>query len=202
MATARKTAERAEQLRVSQIGDFKSRMGGVMELPSGLVMKLKNPGGLQAFIANGTIPNSLLGMVQDGLRGKTGVDAAKAAADLANDLDSLGDMLKMLDLVIVQAAKEPRVYPVPTPDDLERYNIMHPNDQLESVDDLRELHDDDRLYTDEIQELDKQFVFQWVSGGVRDLATFRAQLESHVDDISAVEGSGSSSEFALGYNNR
>src|SRR6187431_2005168 len=166
MATPRKTAEKAEALRVSQIGDFKSRMGGIMELPSGLVMKLKNPGGLQAFIANGTIPNSLLGMVQEGLKGKSGEEATKAAAELANDLDSLGDMLKMLDLVITQAAKEPRVYAVPTPEDLERHNIMHPDDQFEDIDSWRESFEDNRLYTDEIDETDKQFVFQWVSGGV------------------------------------
>lgn len=194
MATARKNAARAEQLRVSQIGDFKSRMGGIMELPSGLVMKLKNPGGLQSFIANGTIPNSLLGMVQEGLKGKSGVDATKAAAALAEDLESLGDMLKMLDLVIIQAAKEPRVYAVPTQEDLDRHNIMSPNNQFETIDDYRNSFDEEndgqgRLYTDEIDEMDKQFVFQWVSGGVRDLATFREQFESNVATISAEQGS-------------
>lgn len=190
MANAKKTASRAEALRVSQIGDFKARMGGIMELPSGLVMKLKNPGGLQAFIANGTIPNSLLGMVQEGLRGKQGAEAAKAAADLANDLESLGDMLQMLNLVMVQAAQEPKVYPVPTPEDLERHNIMNPSNSFETIDEYREHFDDNRLYVDEIDEMDKQFVFQWVSGGVRDLATFRAQFQSNVAAISAVEGSG------------
>jgi hypothetical protein len=201
MATARKNASKAEQLRVSQIGDFKSRMGGVMELPSGLVMKLKNPGGLQSFIANGTIPNSLLGIVQEGLKGKSGLEATKAAADMADNLDSLGDMLKMLDLVMIQAAKEPRVFPVPTPEDLERHNILNrdkPENQFETIDDLRESFDDDRLYVDEIEEMDKQFVFQWVSGGVRDLETFRAQLQSNVDAVSAVQGSAGSAEPADG----
>jgi len=186
MATPRKTAEKAEQLRVSQIGDFKARMGGVMELPSGRVMKLKNPGGLQAFIANGTIPNSLLGMVQSGLSGKSGSEVTAAAADLAKDIDSLADMLKMLDLVMVQSAKEPVVYAVPTAEDLERHNIMNEDNQFETLDEWRESYGNTRLYVDEIEELDKQFVFQWVSGGVRDLETFRAQLQSNVDAISAV----------------
>ena len=193
MATARKTAEKAEALRVSQIGDFKSRMGGIMELPSGLVMKLKNPGGLQAFIANGTIPNSLLGMVNEGLKGKSGEDAAKAAAELSNDVESLADMLKMLDLVFVQSAKEPQVFAVPTQDDLDRYNIMNPNNKFETIDEWRDSHEDDRLYVDEIEEMDKQFVFQWVSGGVRDLETFRKEFEGNVAAISAVEGSGATS---------
>jgi len=193
MATARKTAEKAEALRVSQIGDFKSRMGGIMELPSGLVMKLKNPGGLQAFIANGTIPNSLLGMVNEGLKGKSGEDAAKAAAELSNDVESLADMLKMLDLVFVQSAKDPQVYAVPTQDDLDRHNIMNPTKKFETIDEWRESHDDDRLYVDEIEEMDKQFVFQWVSGGVRDLETFRKEFEGNVAAISAVEGSGATS---------
>jgi hypothetical protein len=193
MATARKTAEKAEALRVSQIGDFKSRMGGIMELPSGLVMKLKNPGGLQAFIANGTIPNSLLGMVNEGLKGKSGEDAAKAAAELSNDVESLADMLKMLDLVFVQSAKDPQVYAVPTQDDLDRHNIMNPNNKFETIDEWRDSHEDDRLYVDEIEEMDKQFVFQWVSGGVRDLETFRKEFEGNVAAISAVEGSGATS---------
>lgn len=200
MATARKSASKAEQQRVSQIGDFKSRMGGIMELPSGLVMKLKNPGGLQAFIANGTIPNSLLGIVQEGLKGKSGVEATKAAADMANDLDSLGDMLKMLDVVMIQTAKEPRVYAVPTPEDLERHNILNrdnPEKQFETLEDYRDSFEDNRLFVDEIEEMDKQFVFQWVSGGVRDLETFRAQLESNVAAVSAVQGSGATAESAV-----
>jgi hypothetical protein len=193
MATPRKTAEKAEALRVSQIGDFKSRMGGIMELPSGLVMKLKNPGGLQAFIANGTIPNSLLGMVNEGLKGKSGEDAAKAAAELSNDVESLADMLKMLDLVFVQSAKDPQVYAVPTQDDLDRWNIMNPSNKFETIDEWRDSHEEDRLYVDEIEEMDKQFVFQWVSGGVRDLETFRKEFEGNVAAISAVEGSGATS---------
>jgi hypothetical protein len=188
MATPRKTAAKAEQLRVSQVGDFKSRMGGIMELPSGRVMKLKNPGGLQAFIANGTIPNSLLGMVQSGLSGKTGPEATRAAAELSKDVDSLADMLKMLDLVMIQAAKEPRVHEVPTQEMLERHNILHPENTFETVDDWRDSREDD-LFVDEIEETDKQFVFQWVSGGVRDLETFRAQLSSNVAAVSAEQGS-------------
>lgn len=189
MATARKTAAKAEQLRVSQIGDFKSRMGGLMELPSGLVMKLKNPGGLQSFIANGTIPNSLLGIVQDGLKGKSGVEATQAAAKIADDVDSLADMLKMLDVVMIQTAKDPQVFAVPTEDDVERHNILNrddPEKQVSTPDDLRK---DDLLYVDEVEQLDKQFVFQWVSGGVRDLETFRAQLESNVAAVSAEQRS-------------
>lgn len=177
---------RAEQLRVSQIGDFKSRMGGIMELPSGLVMKLRNPGGLQSFIANGTIPNSLLGLIQEGLAGKSGVDATKAAADLSKDIGSLSDMLDMMDLVMLQTAKEPQVFKAPTEEDVERHNILNPENTVSTPDDLRH---DDRLYIDEIGEQDKQFVFQWVSGGVRDLETFRAQLARNVAAISASEGS-------------
>lgn len=186
MATKTRAAAAAEQLRVSQVSDFKARMGGVMELPSGLIMKLKNPGGLQAFIANGTIPNSLLGMIQDGLNGKSGVDATKAAKELSDDLSSLGEMLEMMNTVLVQTAKDPKVYPVPTPEDLERYNILHRDAPLEDLDDLRI---DDFLYVDEIEEQDKQFVFQWVSGGVRDLETFRAEQARSMAAISAGEGS-------------
>lgn len=184
MATKKNPTNKAEALRVSQLGDFKSRLGGILELPSGLVVKVKNPGGLQAFIANGTIPNSLLKIVQETLQDKKGVDEAKRAAELAKDLDSLGDMMRLLDLVASQVVKQPVCRMAPTQDDVDRHNMLFPENQVETPDELRD--DENILYTDDIEEMDKQFLFQWVSGGTRDLESFRKKYEGNVAAVSAV----------------
>lgn len=187
MATPRKNASKAEQLRVSQIGDFKARIGGIQQLPSGLVVKVRNPGGLTAFIANGTIPNSLLTIVKDTLdQSLSKEEMVKKANALAEDLDSMGDVMKLMDIITYQVITEPKVRPIPTEDDVTRHNILNPEDQVSTPDDLRS---DDVLYVDEIDQEDKQFLFQWITGGTRDLESFREQHERNVALVSAGQGS-------------
>lgn len=180
---------------ISSLHDFKGRRRGVFELPSGMVVKMKNPGGLQAFIANGTIPNSLLGVVQKALNG-TKIDAAAAAKDLSQDMNSIGEMVKLLDIVASQAIIEPECRVAPDQADLDRHNLLNPQDQLADPDDLRD--DEKYLYTDDIDELDKQFIMQWVTGGTRDLETFLRQHEASVAAVSAVESADGSTEQPAG----
>lgn len=187
MATPRKTASKAEAFKVSQIGDFKARMGGPQTLPSGLNVIVKNPGGLQAFIANGTIPNSLLTIVKDALDTKSSKEEMVAKAqNLSKDVESIGEMMQLMDIIASQVIVKPRVYKVPTQEDVDRHNILNPGDQ---VTDPFELRDEERLYTDDIEEQDKMFLFQWITGGTRDLETFRKEYERNVGLVSAGEGS-------------
>ncbi|MEG2887248.1 MAG: hypothetical protein RR853_08995 [Aurantimicrobium sp.] len=200
MAAPRKTASKAEALRVSQIGDFKERVGGLQQLPSGLVVKVRNPGGLTAFIANGTIPNSLLNIVQDTLSDDLSKEEmVKKATDLKNDMESIGDMMQLMDIIAQQVIVEPKCMPVPTEDDVTRHNLLNPNDQVSSPADLRD--DEGTLYIDEIDGLDKQFLFQWVTGGTRDLEKFRKEHERNVAAVSAKPGSADSAQPALGADN-
>lgn len=197
MATPRKTATKAEQLRVSQIGDFKARMGGIQELPSGLVVKIKNPGGLMAFIANGTIPNSLLSIVKETLDSNLSKDELiKNAAVLKDDMGAVAEMMQLMDIVTSQVIKEPQVKMVPTEEDVERHNILNPNNQVSTPDELRD--DEGTLYIDEIEDVDKQFLFQWVTGGTRDLEKFRKELERNVDAVSSISGPSATSELDSG----
>lgn len=191
MATPRKNASQAEQLRVSQIGDFRARMGGIIELPTGLVVKAKNPGGLTAFIANGSIPNSLLAIVQKALNGGK-ADVAKEAAKIADDTESLGEMVQLFDIVCVEVIKEPKVRLAPTEADVTKHNILFPEDQVSDPYDLRK--EDEFLYTDEIEMIDKQFLFQWITGGTRDLEKFRKEYESNLATLSAVQADASGAE--------
>lgn len=181
MANARKTAQ---QLRISQIGDFRARMGGVMELPSGLVVKAKNPGGLTAFIANGTIPNSLLSVVQEQLgSGNSKASTEEAMRNMSEDMSALGDMMKLMDIIVAGTIIEPKVKPVPTEDDVVKHNLLNPSNPVSTPDELRD--EDNFLYTDDLDQMDKQFIWQWVSGGTRDLEQFRKELEVNVAVVSA-----------------
>lgn len=183
MAATKNAAKKAEQLRISQVGDFKKRLGGIFELPSGAVVKLRNPGGLQAFLANGTIPNTLLPIIQEGLKGSAD-NKEQAEVDIASLLESdpeiLSQMMGMYNSIITKVVVEPRVYPVPTMADVEANNLRFPEAPVE---DPEELRDEDRLYADEFPDEDKQFIFQWVTSGNSDLATFREGLKKGVDSL-------------------
>lgn len=199
MATARKTASKAEQLRVSQIGDFKARMGGIQELPSGLVVKVRNPGGLTAFIANGSIPNSLLGIVKTTLdKNLSKEEMVKNASAIADDMESVGDVMNLMNIITAQVVIEPPCRMAPTEDDVERYNIMNPDNQVSTPNQLRS---DDILYVDEIEDMDKQFLFQWVTGGTRDLENFRKEYEASMAAVSSEQGSAAISAPHDGANN-
>jgi hypothetical protein len=174
MAKSGNPAKRAEQVaedrRISQVGDFKKRLGGVMELPSGAVVKVRNPGGLKAFLGNGSIPNSLMPIVQKAVNNGKAVSADEMGIigeDGSIDPEVLSDMMSMIDNVLLQTVKEPKVYPVPEDE---------------------EDRDDDLLYVDEFPDEDKQFLFQWVSGGTRDLEQFRREYSSAVDSVATVTG--------------
>lgn len=200
MATPRKNASQAEKNAISSIADFKARIGGPQELPSGLTVVVENPGGLQAFIAKGIIPNSLLKIVKDTLDTNASKDdMVEKAKAMSNDLDSIGEMMQLMDIIAVETIVKPRVYMTPTEADVEKHNILNPDNPVESP---RDLVKDDQLYAHHIAEEDKMFLFQWITGGTRDLETFREQYQRNVDLVSAKQGSEDSSEFNLGANSR
>lgn len=181
-----KAAKEAEALRISQVGDFKKRLGGIIELPSGLIVKAKNPGGLRAFIGTGLIPNSLMGIIQSGLDKGSGKNvSAEIMKDGKIDPEMLQDMMGMMDGVACTVIVEPRIHPTLTENDLLEWNDNHLDDQKDSIEDLR---DDEKLYADELPDDDKMFLFQWVSGGTRDLETFRQQHAAGVDALPASGG--------------
>lgn len=174
MATPRKKTPEAEaqELKISSVGDIKKRLGGIYELPSGIVVRLKNPGGLKAFLGSGKIPNALLPLVEEGFsdhRSKkiTADERAKKARDMLKDEKAIEEMMAMLDNVLVQTIVEPPVYPYPAEG---------------------ELKDPSLLYPDDFDDTDKQYIFQWIQGGVKDLESFRKKLEANVALLSAGDG--------------
>lgn len=184
MATPRKNASKAEALKVSQIGDFKERLGGLLELPSGLVVKWRNPGGIRAFLAGGQIPNALMPIVEEALAEKKGVEAVDMSAIL-KDTETLNEMMAMYDNIAIMCMVEPKLHRLPTWDDVKENNEKFPEAPVEEPDDLIR---EDRLYVNELPDDDKAYFFYLLSGGVKDLERFRAQQNINVGDLAKVSG--------------
>ena len=143
---------------------FKKRSGGLLTLPSGETVKVKNPGGIRAFISAGMIPNSLMSLVESSLAGKP-IDIKDALApDGEINTDMVTDMMALNDRITMACVVEPKVYPVPEDE---------------------EDRQDDRLYVDELEDDDKMFIFQWATGGTKDISQFRRELSSAMDSLAS-----------------
>lgn len=136
-----------------------------LELPSGNVCQVRAPG-MQAFLAKGLIPNSLMGHIKDRLEANAGKQSpaqrkkaeAEAARqmmeDISKDPEKIQDLLDLCDRVVLECVKQPHVEPAP-----------------EDEDD----RDPDLLYVDEVELDDKMHIFNFAVGGTRDAQQFRSQ---------------------------
>ncbi len=147
---------------VTSVKDFKSKTGGLLPLPSGAVIKVQQRGGMQAFIRAGVIPNSLMSIIQDAIDKGSKPDMSAVVTDDGVDPEMLDDMLELTDNIMIHVSVDPVIHRVPEDE---------------------EDRDENLLYVDEIDETDKMFVFQWATGGTRDLDRFREELAAGVADL-------------------
>ena len=138
--------------RPSSVSDFK-RGPEPVELPSGHFITIKKVG-LQALIAGGQIPNELLGMIQSAIDKGKGDEKKIIQKAVALDADKMNQMIDLMNNTVCFCAQDPEVHPVPKDD---------------------EARDPEKLYIDELEEEDRVFIFQYVTGGTRDLESFRAE---------------------------
>ncbi len=167
-APAKKSVEaKAAELKISTVGDFKNRIGGIFQLPSGMVVRLRNPGGLTMFLSSGNIPNSLMSVVKSAMSKGKGVEdvnlsdeqkeeklEAEFSEVLKDDPDAINEMAKMMDNIAVRCMIQPKCHPVPSKE---------------------EEREDHLLYADEVDLRDKQWMFQWITSGVKELEPFRSE---------------------------
>lgn len=162
MATAKQVKE-AEVKRISQIGEFKKRLGGVLTLPSGLTVRVFNPGGMAVFLDVDTMPNNLLAIVQKAIKEGKAPDLDQLTNKQEGiDPEMFKSMQEMMDNVALKVLVEPKLHPKPGIEDERR---------------------DDMLYVDELPMDDKMFLLNWVTSGVSDLETFRQQQKQGVDAL-------------------
>lgn len=165
MATPRKTAQPG----VTDVSEWKKEADPLLELPSGKFVKARRHG-MRTFLAAGIIPNALMGVVEKAINQGVEPDLSQ----IAGDKKKIEEMMTMVDNIVVFCLLEPRVYAVPKV----------------TEDGQEEERDPRLLYIDEIAEMDKMFIFQWVTGGTTDLEQFRNELDSSVGAISRSQNVG------------
>lgn len=163
MATPKKAVPRktATAAKPTSVAEWKKSASDTIELPSGKFMRIRKIG-MQALVAAGVIPNSLMSIMQSALDKGKGVED-KVMANMAQNPDSLIDMVMMMNRITCMIAYEPQVH-------------MPPKNEAD--------RDEELLYADEVDEVDKSFLFQLVSGGTSDLETFRQEHAASMDAVS------------------
>lgn len=143
--------------------DFKKKTRKEIILPSGMVIRVKKLGSLQALMGSGSIPNPLMKYVSEAL--DTGVETLTEKVNQAPDLAELTEIQQLVDRVNLDCWLSPELHSPPQ-DDHDR--------------------DEDLLYSDEVGDEDKLFVFQWVIGGVEDVAQFRQEYKDAMGSMGSV----------------
>lgn len=134
-----------------------------LQLPSGNYMRVRRMG-MQAILKTGKVPNSLMSMMRRAVDKGTGTDAVeKEMAQLVESEEGLMEMANFMDTLVTMVALEPKVA-LPPPAD---------HDRAEDI-----------LYTDELEDDDKNFIFQYVTGGTDDVETFRNESRAGVASLS------------------
>lgn len=176
----------------SSVAAWKKNIGVELPLPSGNVAFVKRPG-ITTLLAEGVFPDSIVGVITEQINVRSGKAAPKKPQDrrrkvdgsddsdanfmkeISGDPEKLRAMMiavdKILALVCIQPpvvvhwkGEDPRTGRIPAS---ERSN--------------------DVVYTDEVDENDKMFVFNFAVGGSDDLAAFRAATDAAVGSLSGGE---------------
>lgn len=153
----------------------KDAQGTPLEVPSGHTA-LVRPVGMQVFLQRGMIPNSLMPIIREAM--KSGKPQDMKMDDVT--AEQIEDMMALFDAVTCYVVVEPKVTPTPM-----RPVDPQPEGATETV--LEPVPAEDRdpnvLYVDEVEFDDKQFIFQWVVGGTRDIEQFRREQGAAVEQL-------------------
>ena len=145
-----------------------------LEMPSGELCQVREPNPRQ-LVSLGILDSydKLSDLVQtkhiDRVKGKPSVPSDVDIAALANDPRKIMQMLEIADRVVEHMVVQPEVRrPI---------RVDGVNDKGEPIEiKLRkDERDEDQIYTDMIDDIDKMFIFQYAVGVDPDLATFRKQ---------------------------
>jgi hypothetical protein len=180
----------SSQLGVTPVSEFKKKTlsrRGVLTLPSGVRVRAVSPG-MSAFITRGLIPNPLLQVIQESLDTGKDVDAERLMKEEDGEVnhERMAELMGLVDSVTCEVMVEPKCYRVPTEKDLRVWNQQHPDDRKKNPEDLRSPQ---KLYVDEVDDLDKMFLWQWSVGGTEKLSQFREELEADLGTVAAGQGS-------------
>lgn len=137
-----------------------------LEMPSGQVALVRRPG-IQQLIVEGVLHkmDSLTALVDKKYVKKGKVAKASDALDvqgLIGDPEALAEIMHTVDRVVCACVVKPVVH-------------MTPSDITRRVPGV--------IYADSVDIQDKMFIFNWVTGGTRDLESFRRESEELVGSL-------------------
>lgn len=151
------TPSKAQPKKATAVAQWKKSVEGQpLDVPSGNTALVRNVG-MQVFLKRGLVPNSLMPYVRQAMTGK---EVELKAEDISES--QLEDMIALFDAVVCYCVVQPKVLPVPAED---------------------EERDPASLYVDEVDFDDKQFIFQWVVGGTRDVEQFRKEQAASMGSV-------------------
>ena len=150
----------------------------LVETPTGKWIRLKRPG-MTKFLEAGYLPDALAEAVRKEISSasRKKVDPKKLIESI--DGDVAVELLATMDRIICSVMVEPKV-------------VSHKRkvDEQDGNDVWEEIPEDERrddvVYTDEIDQEDKNFIFSVASGGSTDLTRFRAEQAAVVDVVSTI----------------
>lgn len=169
--------------------DWKGSKGLELELPSENTALVRRPGP-EALLRKGVLPDAMRPMITDMIKSGQGMrreDVDKMAADPEMIIGMMDTMDRVLCLTVIQPHV---IYPrgVKTPSlDNDGFPVYAMGSDDEMVTIPPEDRHPERLYADDVDFEDKQFIFQFVVGGTKDIARFREQSGVSVGDVPDVE---------------
>jgi hypothetical protein len=164
----------------------KSRQPVLVQLPSGNICRAINRG-MDAFLKQGGIPNSLMPIISAALAAGEGRPGA-IAADVLTDPAQLAAAVELANTITCECVLEPKIYPVPTKmvDD-EQVEITDPAERITYAQE-HGIDLDAGMWVDETDWDDRNFIMNWVMGGTQDVEKFREEFAGVVDDVHASDG--------------
>jgi hypothetical protein len=183
MATSQKSKKRTHER--SSARSWKRNRGEDVSLPSGEVALIKRPGPA-AILAQNILPDTLQPIVQQAVRTGRGLPPEKVN-DIINTPEGLASVIDAMDRVMVTCVLEPKVaYHKRLRVDENGAVVKEKGKEVWEVIPEDERDTDTFIYTDEVEEADKMFIFNYAVGGTRDLERFRGEQQQRMGDLSAV----------------
>jgi hypothetical protein len=177
----------------TKANEWKGKAGTDLPLPSGNTAECRqiDP---SVFLQGGFLPDPLSKLVREAISTRQGLPPKKVQ-EIADDPKQLMAAMELFDRVLTHCVIQPKVEMPPTcvviPDGEHNQCGLYANKPVHTDPGFKNFHkyqegdrDPDTLYADEVSLLDKQHVFQWALGGVRDVEPFREQLAGVVESVS------------------
>lgn len=181
-----------EQLSPTPAAEWKSQAttnSTDLLLPSGNVARIKRLSP-EAFVKSGVIPDPLTEIIKKAIAEKQGMPPSKLR-ELAEKPENAEAALELFDRVLSYVMVTPSVMmPPPCVECNEYYNVdaRHSDAKAEGYHPYKEgERRADVLYADVVDMTDKVFIFRFVMTGVRDLETFRQELDAGLGNVLDVQ---------------